>query len=138
MKLRLHKMAIRYGLYSYHTSGCSLNVGRTWFGVWFLEGDYMPLTLNQCIHFQVDEMQNSLGDIFDHLAGDDTKYLIHSPMGDVVMLPYDGPYKSVIEEHEGEHFVKLPDRLVAKKGWNENTKLNMEVVDEAIHLTEEQ
>ena len=138
MKLRLHKMAIRYGLYSYHTSGCSLNVGRTWFGVWFLEGDYMPLTLNQCIHFQVDEMQNSLDDIFDkYEAGDDTKYLIHSPVGDVVMLPYDGPYKSVVEEHEGEHFVKLPDRLVAKKGWDENTKLNTEVIDGAIHLTEE-
>ena len=61
MRLRLHGLAIRFGLYSFHTSGCSLNVGRTWFGVWFLEGDYMPTTLNECVHFQVDEMLDRLG-----------------------------------------------------------------------------
>jgi hypothetical protein len=61
MKLRLHKLAIRFGLYTYHTSGCSLEIGRTWFGVWFLEGDYMPKPLNECVHFQVGEALDSLG-----------------------------------------------------------------------------
>lgn len=61
MKMKLHKLAIRFNLYSYHTSGCSLEIGRTWFGVWFLEGDYMPKPLNECVHFQVGEALDSLG-----------------------------------------------------------------------------
>lgn len=68
MKL-LHRLAIRFNLYKYHTSGCSLNIGRTWFGVWFLEGDYQPMTLNECVHHQTGELLNSLN--LGLLAGDE-------------------------------------------------------------------
>ena len=76
MKLLLHRLAIRLGLYKYHTNGCSLDIGKTWFGVWFLEGDYQPMNLNQCVHHQTGALLDSLG--IGRLSGDQ-RYVAYVP-----------------------------------------------------------
>lgn len=76
MKLLLHRLAIRFSLYKYHTTGCSLDIGKTWFGVWFLEGDYQPMSLNQCVHHQTGALLDSLG--IGRLSGDE-RYQAYVP-----------------------------------------------------------
>lgn len=93
MKLLLHRLAIRFSLYKYHTTGCSLDIGKTWFGVWFLEGDYQPMSLNQCVHHQTGALLDSLG--IGRLSGDE-RYSAYVPNPEEEFI--EGGHEHPIEE----------------------------------------
>ena len=90
----------------------------------------------------VDEFLEKMDDIMDEYEkGGDEHYLIayekDGEVRKVVCTPYDGPYTETVKKDlDGELYVELPPRLLAKQGWGEGTELNMEVIDGAIHLTE--
>jgi len=52
MKNKLHGLCIRFGWYREVFTG-HYDIGRTLFGVYFLIGDYMPLTLQRCIDLEM-------------------------------------------------------------------------------------
>ena len=87
----------------------------------------------------VKELEERIEEIIgDYDRGDDTVYRVETPDGRYVMFtPYDGPYTETVKEKDGEMFVELPPRLLAKNGWDENTKLNMELINGAIQLCED-
>ncbi len=47
LKNKLHKIAIRNGWYRQLTKGLPLNLCKTVFGVFFLEGNYEPQTIKE-------------------------------------------------------------------------------------------
>jgi hypothetical protein len=44
----LHRIAIAHGLYRVVYTG-AMDIGKTWFGVYFIVGHYAPKALDQCI-----------------------------------------------------------------------------------------
>jgi hypothetical protein len=90
----------------------------------------------------VEELQEQLDSIMDDYGkGDDTHYkVVWTDKGvekAVMLIPHDGPYEETVkQDEEGNLYVELPERLLAKQGWGEGTELNMEVVDGSIILTE--
>ena len=52
MKNKLHAICIRYGWYRELYKG-HFDIARTYFGTYFLIGDYQPLTLQKCIDLEV-------------------------------------------------------------------------------------
>ena len=61
MKNKLHAICLRYGWYRELYKG-HFDIARTYFGTYFLIGDYQPLTLQKCIDLEVgyDETTNTL------------------------------------------------------------------------------
>lgn len=90
------------------------------------------------IEMTVEELIEKVDSIMDEYGnGSDETYLIHADTGDVVLKPYDGPYESTVKEtDDGDYFVEIPQRLLSKQGWNENTKLDMTIVNGNIELKE--
>jgi len=66
MKNKLHGLCIRFGWYREVFTG-HYDIGRTLFGVYFLIGDYMPLTLQRCIDLEMgyneDVMRKMISDL---------------------------------------------------------------------------
>ena len=66
MKNKLHGLCIRFGWYREVFTG-HYDIGRTLFGVYFLIGDYMPLTLQRCIDLETgyneDVMRKMISDL---------------------------------------------------------------------------
>jgi hypothetical protein len=58
MKNKLHAICIRYGWYRELYKG-HFDIARTYFGTYFLIGDYQPLTLQKCIDLEVGYDQNA-------------------------------------------------------------------------------
>ena len=87
----------------------------------------------------IEQLQEQLDDIFDaYEKGDDTLYRIKVEEDKFVILsPFDGPYEETVkEDKDGNYFVEIPNRLLAKKGWDENTELEMEIENGSIILRE--
>jgi hypothetical protein len=91
------------------------------------------------IELTVEELLPKLDEIMESYGqGSDTDYLIKAPTGDVVLTPYNGPYtETVQEDDEGNYFVKIPDRLISKKGWTTETKLELDIVAGEVIISEQ-
>ena len=59
MKNKLHGLCIRFGWYREIYCGY-FDIGRTFFGTYFLIGGYMPMTLQRCIEFEIGYSQETV------------------------------------------------------------------------------
>jgi hypothetical protein len=92
----------------------------------------------------VDELLEKLDSIFEQYEdGSDECFKIQFTGEDgiektVILTPFDGPYQQEVKQlPDGDLFVEIPPRLLAKQGWDENTKLDMNIKEDgSITLTE--
>jgi hypothetical protein len=88
----------------------------------------------------VPELEEKLDSIMDDYdKGDDTVYRVELDDGRAVMLtPFDGPYEETVkEDEEGNLYIELPNRLLAKQGWTEGTELDMDIQEDGSIILKE-